>query len=255
MKIKLLGTGDEQGLPVAHCACDACNRARLNKMFERQPAAAKITTGLSVTCIDTGIEQFSTELTHSHCDRLLITNYSNEHIQGLHQHQSRSIPPQIIPVYGPKDSDGEQLFDEHKQSGFSIQPPLLPFTTLNFDGLKLTPLPVNAQRPSFGYLLQYQQIHVAYLGDTFDLPDTTAALLFGYDLDLLILDCRYPSNTSTQYVGSNLSVALKIHNNLQPKKTILTHIGHELDDYFLHMNNILPHDVTVANDGQEFDLG
>lgn len=253
MKIKLLGTGDEQGVPVSSCTCDACCRARLNKMFRRQSATAKITTGLNVSFIDTGIDHFFSELTNYHCDRLLITNYNNDHIKGLLRSRESTEIPQNIPVYGPKDSEGYQRLNT-SNSIWSVQPPLLPFATLNFDGLKVTPLPVNAHRPSFGYLLQYQHNHVAYLSDTFDLPETTAALLSGYELDLLIIDSRYPSTNKNGLQGSNLSIALKIHNELMPKKTVLTHIGHELDDYLLHMNNILPGNVAVGYDGQEFHL-
>lgn len=253
MKIKLLGSGDELGVPVTGCFCDACQRAQHNAIFQRQPAAIKVTTGVSVTCIDTDLNQLNQVLDRSACDQLFLTNYCNEHIKGLEQFQlpSSAVPP--IPVYGPADNTQKKLFRQ-SNSAFALQQPLLPFTTINFDGLKITPLPVHAKCPSFGYLLQHKKTHVAYLGDTCDLPETTSALLFGYELDLLIIDCRFPSNTEIKYQGSTLSLALKIHNNLQPKKTILTHISHQLDNYFLHKNNILPNNIHVAHDNQELDL-
>lgn len=253
MKIKLLGSGDELGIPVAGCLCDICKRAQQNHIFKRQPAAIKITTGISVTCIDTDLNQLNHVLDRSTCDQLFLTNYCNEHIKGLDQF---NLPISIvtpIPVYGPADNAHKKLFS-HTNKAFSLQQPLLPFTTINFDGLKITPLPVHAKCPSFGYLLQHKKMHVAYLGDTCDLPETTTALLYGYELDLLIIDCRFPSDTDIKYQGSNLSLALKIHHNLQPKRTILTHISHQLDNYFLHVNNVLPNNVSVAHDEQEIDL-
>lgn len=254
MKIKLLGSGDELGLPVPTCTCDACARAETSDIFKRQSAAIKITAGINTSCIDTDLDQFMQVLDRGPCDQLFLTNYRNEHIKGLETFKSSLTAVTSIPIYGPSDNKGKSLFHNAKACGFAVQPPLLPFTTMNFDGLKITPLPVHAQRPSFGYLLQYKHIHVAYLGDTCDLPETTASLLFGYELDLLILDCRFPSNTDVKYQGSNLSIALKIHNNLQPKKTLLTHISHQLDNHFLHFNNILPDNVIIAYDNQEFDL-
>lgn len=254
MKVQILGSGDRFGTPVLNCDCDACGRARLNKIFIRQPAALKVTTGVNVTCFDTDLYQLTKVLDKGPCDQMFITNYENEHIRGLESFKLNNTLNGLIPLYGPDDQEKKAMFSANTPSDFAIQPALLPFTTINFNGLKITPLPVNAKSPSFGYLIQYKHRHIAYLGDTCDLPSTTEALLFGYELDLLIIDCRFPSNTKIQYNGSNLSLALKIHNNLQPKKTILTHISHELDNYFLHFNNILPNNIAVAHDNQEFDL-
>ena len=85
MKIELLGSGDELGIPVAGCSCDICKRAQHNLIFKRQPAAIKITTGISVTCIDTDLNQLNSVLDRSACDQLFLTNYCNEQIKGLDQ--------------------------------------------------------------------------------------------------------------------------------------------------------------------------
>ena len=69
------------------------------------------------------------------------------------------------------------------------------------------------------------------------------------NLKYLIIDClKFKKHTS----HFNLEESLYVHQNLKPKKTILTNLHHDLDYY--HLLKILPKDVIPAYDGLKITL-
>ena len=68
-------------------------------------------------------------------------------------------------------------------------------------------------------------------------------------LNYLILDCL---KIKANLAHFNLSDCINIHNNLRPKKTILTNLHHDLDFNFLSKN--LPKNVIPAYDGLKINL-
>ena len=116
-------------------------------------------------------------------------------------------------------------------------------------GCTVTPVPLNHSKPTFGYLFETIEQRIAYLTDTVGLPADTTAFLQGEPLDWLVLDCSSPPATSPPRNYNDLTRALETVELLQPKKTVLTHVGHHLDAWFMEGHWSLPDGVVTAHDG------
>ena len=99
--------------------------------------------------------------------RFLLTHYHMDHVQGLFP--LRWGCGNAIPVYGPPDPDG--CDDLYKHPGIlAFQPPLSAFHPIQFGDLRITPVPLNHSKITFGYLLQSPNRAIAYLTDTIGPP-------------------------------------------------------------------------------------
>ena len=95
--------------------------------------------------------------------------------------------------------------------------------------------------------LAYIFERTAYISDTNDLSIIKMNEL--KNLKYLIIDClRFKKHTS----HFNLEESLFVHQNLKPKKTILTNLHHDLDYNYLLKK--LPRDVVPAYDGLKITL-
>jgi phosphoribosyl 1,2-cyclic phosphate phosphodiesterase len=149
----------------------------------------------------------------------------------------------MLPVYCPPDSHGcDDLFKHPGILDFQAQKK---FTTLQLEDLRITFLPLIHSKPTFGFLFQYQDQAIAYLTDTKGLPPNTLAWLKRVPLDLMVIDTSYPPGTNAPG-HNNLDETLAIQDELKPQRTILTHIGHDLDVWL--REHVLPESVMAAVD-------
>ncbi|WP_343232479.1 MBL fold metallo-hydrolase [Motiliproteus sediminis] len=88
---------------------------------------------------------------------------------------------------------------------------------------------------------------VAYLTDTFGLPEQTAAALGRVTIDFLIVDCTHPPGGSPTN-HNDLTRAIKLVDALRPSTTLLTHISHRMDAWMQANPNSLPANVIAATD-------
>jgi phosphoribosyl 1,2-cyclic phosphate phosphodiesterase len=70
------------------------------------------------------------------------------------------------------------------------------------------------------------------------------------DLDVLVLNCL---RIETHPTHLNLKEALKIIDDLKPKKTYFTHISHKLG-FHLDISKQLPENVFLAYDGLKISV-
>ncbi len=89
--------------------------------------------------------------------------------------------------------------------------------------------------------------NVAYISDSNDLSIINRSEL--KNLKLLIIDCLTLKKHSSHF---NLREALFIHRKLNPKKTILTNLGHKLD--YDALKRKLPKNIFPAYDNLKIDL-
>src|SRR5476649_1793412 len=83
MLLTFLGTGGAQQVPVFGCQCVACQRARKNPAFRRQPCSAKLDYAGEVTLIDAGLPELAQQFTAGEIQRFWLTHYHMDHVQGL----------------------------------------------------------------------------------------------------------------------------------------------------------------------------
>jgi len=249
MQLTILGSGGAQQVPVFGCDCIACQRARDNSAWRRQSCSAQLVYQGETTLLDAGLPMLEQRYQAGQIQRFLLTHYHMDHVQGLFP--LRWGCGNAIPVFAPDDKQGcDDLF---KHPGIlAFQPPLQPFEPIMLGGLHITPVPLIHSKLTLGYLIQSPQRSLAYLTDTVGLPEETLNFLQSQTLDLLVLDCSLPPQDKPPRNHNDLTMAIDIHQQLLPRRTLLTHIGHELDAWV--MSHPLPPGIELARDNQCIQL-
>lgn len=246
MKFQFLGTGNASQVPCYGCECPACVRAKTLTNFRRGPCSAKIETASGTLLIDAGNPNLTERFPAGSIHSILLTHYHMDHVQGLFS--LRWGKNQSINVFGPDDSKGcDDLF---KHPGIlDFQTPVMAFREFIIDDLRITPVPLVHSKPTVGYLFCDSYQSIAYLTDTLGLPVATENFLIEKRPDVVIIDCSYPPTDSPRNHNS-LTQALAIIERINPYSAYLTHIGHNLDAYFMREDVQLPSNVFIAKDNQ-----
>ncbi|MGB0360972.1 MAG: MBL fold metallo-hydrolase [Endozoicomonas sp.] len=195
--------------------------------------------------IDAGLTDLEERFPPGTLRQILLTHYHMDHIVGLFSLRFGSSL--TIPVLGP-DCEGAPT-ELIKQSGIlDFSQSLTQFASFCIAGIDITPLPLQHSRPTFGYEFHKNGKRVIYLTDTLGLPQDTLAYLSTIMIDVMIIDCSYPPNLQIKYGSHNsLTDVLQLHEMINPKRTLLTHMGHEMDHW---MNtNTLPENIEPGHDG------
>ena len=107
-------------------------------------------------------------------------------------------------------------------------------------GQRVIPIPLGAW-PVPG-VLGFRVGNVAYCTDTNSIPETSWPLLEG--LDVLVLDALRPRPHPTHF---SLQEAIDAARRLRPKRTLFTHMSHELEHEATNAG--LPPGMELAYDG------
>jgi phosphoribosyl 1,2-cyclic phosphate phosphodiesterase len=244
VRLTLLGTGAAGGVPLYGCQCNACQRAKENPVYRRRPSSALLEVGEKRYLLDAGLMDLDTQFPPQSLDGIFLTHFHPDHIQGLF-HLRWGIGAKI-PIYCPPDPEG--CADLYRNPGLLDFRFMQPFTCQNVGTLNITPLPLIHSKLTFGYLFESLNSRIAYLVDTKDLTLGVKELLCATSIDLLILDaCTPPNQSHTNHNSIDEALALVI--KLRPEKSILTHIGHDLDCWLLQNQSVIPDAVHVGSDG------
>ena len=246
MQLTFLGTGDVRQVPVYGCDCPACTSARRDSRRRRKPCSALLELAELRILLDGGLTDLTERFAPGELSAILLTHYHVDHVQGLF-HLRWGLNDKI-PVYGPDDRNG--CADLLKHPGIlDFRPPLTALVPFWLGELKITPLPLQHSKPTFGYLFEHGGRQIAYLTDTLGLPEETERFLQGFANLEMVIDCSQPPRPMPPRNHNDLNLVLAIHQRLQPTRTWLTHISHEMDTWLI--DNELPHNLVAARDGQE----
>lgn len=244
MRLTLLGSGNAAGMPVYGCACVRCDFVRRNVELRRGPASALLTVNGKNYLIDAGLMDIADRYPVGSLNGIFLTHFHADHVQGLFH--LRWGKGNKVPVYCPPDSQG--CADLFKHPGILDFQTKKKFTGFELGDLRVTPLPLIHSKATFGYLFEHNHQRIAYLTDTKGLPPKTSVYLEQNPIDLLVIDTSYPPDTDSAG-HNNLSETLNIHQQLTSQRTVLTHIGHDLDRWLDKHHNTLPDSVITGYDG------
>ena len=252
IEIIFLGSGTSHGIPMIGCRCRVCRSSDPRDRRYRASVAVRLPAGPPtdgrVLLIDAGPEFRLAVLAAQleRVDAVLFTHGHADHIMGLDDiRRYNDIARSTIPCYG----NAETLVLLKRVFGYAVQPtgyPDRPSIRLeefsaprDICGVAVVPVPLLHDRlPILGYRIG----GFAYCTDCSAIPDSSLPLLEG--LDLLVLDAL----RHTPHPGHfSLQQALAMAARLRPRRTILTHIAHEI----LHAETsaALPPNVELAHDG------
>lgn len=250
MRLHFLGTGSAAGIPRYGCECDVCSRARNLKQWQRRASCALLEVQGHYYLIDAGLSDLTERFKPGQLQKILLTHYHPDHVQGLLHLRWGAMDS--VAVLAPPDPGGfADLFEYPGCLDFSQK--FWPFTPVALDDwLTVTPVPLIHSVMTFGYYFEYEQGTLAYLTDTIGLPTETIGFFINRQIDVLVLDANYAPGTTENH--NDIKMALTIHNILKPKKTYLTHIGHDAERWIKHQGHELPENVFVARDGLTIDI-
>jgi len=195
------------------------------------------------------------------CDGVLLTHNHADHVHGINElrHLNRLMQGAGIVIHG----HGPDLLDLHQmfpycfavqEDVYNLATPALSTQSLE-DGITdwVAGLPVTSFPMSHGpagRVSGYRIGNMAYCTDCKELPESADRYLHG--LDLLVLDMLREAPHVT-HMGRE--EALAVVERLQPRATVLVHMGHEVR--YAEWVDRLPPGVELAYDGwaSRFDGG
>lgn len=251
MKLKFLGTGTSQGVPVIGCHCEVCTSQNFKDKRFRSSAMVTTEAGKKIL-IDCGPD-FRMQMLQNgeeQIDAVLLTHEHNDHVIGLDD-----LRPLIfrnhknIDIYSNKRV-GEEVKNRFPYAFADVKYPGAPSFNIheidqNFTILQTDIIPVEVMHskiPIYGFKFK----KLAYITDASFISPTEKEKL--KDLDYLILNCiRKDDFHPAHFI---LPQVLELFEELKPKKMYLTHISHHLG---LHneTEKELPENIFLAYDGLE----
>lgn len=253
MILTILGCGTSTGVPLINCSCKVC-RSR-NPKNNRTRASVWIRARGKSILIDTATDLRQQALREKipRVDAVLYTHPHADHVHGIDELRSYNfIQRSAIPVYG-NDWTAEELqakFNYIFRPAGKVEGGGIPQLLMNRidaqseyieldGGLQVVPISLqHGSKECVGYRID----SVAYVTDCSYIPTQSLDRLRG--LSVLVLDCLRIQPHGTHF---NLEKALEIVSELRPKKTFLTHLGHDFD--YSSWNKKLPKGVQLAYDG------
>ena len=116
-----------------------------------------------------------------------------------------------------------------------------------FQVLDTNVTPIRLEHGPHFEVLGFRIGDLAYCTDTNKIPESSWALLHG--LDVLVLDALRDRHHPTHF---SLEEAISVARSLKPRRTIFTHISHELD--YTKTNERLPAGMELGYDGMRIPL-
>ncbi len=253
MKLKFLGTGTSQGIPVIGSTHPVC--LSTDPKDKRLRASVMITDndGQKIL-IDCGPDFRQQMLTNNETtvDALLLTHEHNDHVIGLDD---------LRPIIFQKRKDvsiycmprvGNEIRHRFPYAFSEYRYPGAPSFELNYINSKetfkignteITPLEVTHHNlPILGYKFK----NLAYITDASFISEEIMENL--KDLDYLIINCL--RKTEPHNAHFILPEILDIVNKLKPETTYLTHISNRFG-FHKDIENELPENIRPAYDGLE----
>jgi phosphoribosyl 1,2-cyclic phosphate phosphodiesterase len=234
MIVTILGSGTSSGVPLITCQCLVC-RSRDPK-DKRTRASIWIETQGKSLLVDTSPDFRAQALREKipRIDAVLYTHPHADHLHGIDDLRAYNFSQKApIPVYChdwtfeeiPKKFS--YIFPDPKAPAYEGGGvPMLDLKKfdqnakiLDIQGVQVIPIPVDhGHMQTVGYRVEA----VAYVTDTSYISPSSLERLRG--LSTLILDCVQVGPHKTHL---NVKAALEIIDELKPKRTFLTHLGHE----------------------------
>lgn len=249
-KVKFLGTGTSQGVPVIGCNCKVC-RSNDPKDYRLRSSLLVSINGINLL-IDAGTDfrqqmlkyQINSLraiiLTHEHADHILglddIRSYNWMQKKPMDIYAEERVEKAVKRVYN-------YVFEEHKYPG-------IPRMTIHridensfyIDGILVIPIRAfHHKLPVLGFRFG----NLAYLTDANYIPEEEKAKLSG--VKILIVNALHKQKHISHF---NLDEAIYFSKEINPEITYLTHISHIMGNY-KKIQKELPEKVFFAYDGLE----
>ncbi len=250
MKIKILGTGTSQGIPVVGCKCEVCTSN--NPKDERLRVSVHITldTGLKIL-IDTSpdLRQQLLKNKITEVDAILVTHEHNDHIIGLDDIRPINfLQKKVLPLYANERvikvirSKFDYAFGPSPYPGA----PRLETNIIDTEDVKIQDVAIQVIKIWHGKLpiLAFRVNDFAYVTDIKSIEASEIQKL--HNLEVLVIGAL---RLEEHHSHMSLSDVLELVELVKPRQTFLTHISHNFGTHD-GISAMLPPNVRVAYDQQ-----
>lgn len=234
-----MGTAAGCGVPSFFCDCKACDEARRDPSLARGDCGVMVRGAQDVDghtptmMIDTPPDARAQLIREDirEIDGIIFTHCHFDHIGGLGEYEylvQLNRRGQALPVYGSEATlDGinrefaymRYCLDEHV---------LEPYSTLEYDSVKYTALPVTHAPGTFGYLIESDGTRLFYASDTGPLPEETKDSIRG--IDILAMDATFWKRNWNPDAHHSIQECIEEGLGLGAKKIYLTHMCMHYDE-------------------------
>ncbi len=249
-QLVFLGTGTSVGVPVIGCDCPTCTSDNPRNQRTRCSLVFGLPDGNLL--VDT-TPDLRTQLLRERIGIIHATLFTHEHADHVFGLDDLRIFPHYLghsmPIYCEdhveariRKSFDYAFTDEAKAYAGGV--PQVAFHRIGlepFSALGQQIVPLRLWHGKFR-VLGFRFGNVAYCTDTNRIPDESRRLLEG--LDVLILDALRPRPHATHF---SLDEAVAVAQSLKPKRTLFTHMSHEIEHAWANEN--LPSGMELAYDG------
>jgi phosphoribosyl 1,2-cyclic phosphate phosphodiesterase len=252
-----LGTGTSVGVPALGCKCDVCKSTDPKNNRTRSAVLFQLPSGNVLVDTPPDLRQQllreQIDLVHA----VIFTHEHADHIFGLDD--LRLFPFRLgapVPLYCEAKVEErirksyDYAFCDRELTHPGARPQLeictidhQPFDVL---GTTFTPIPMT-HGPHFD-VLGFRVGDFAYCTDTNGIPESSMQLLQG--LETFVVGALRIKPHPTHF---NLEEAIAISEQLKPRRTLLTHLSHDLDHG--PVNEWLPPGIELAFDGLRVPIG
>ncbi len=253
MRVRLLGTGTSQGIPIIGCHCPVCTSTDERDHRLRTSALVEV-DGVNIL-IDAGpdLRQQLLRCGVTRLDALLLTHEHKDHTGGIDD-----VRPINFLMKTPLNIYGQPRVMKAIRNDYSYafgpdQYPGVPQLVLNplqpepfeVKGVEVIPVKVRHMTlPIFGYRIR----NFGYITDASFISETEKKKLRG--VKVLVINAL---RREQHYSHFNLEQALAIIDEIKPERAYLTHVSHRLGKY-VDVSQELPQNVFLGIDNQLIEV-
>ena len=252
MKVKFLGTGTSQGIPVIGCECKVC--ISKNEKDKRLRSSVYIKKDNYNFIIDTGPDLRQQVLKNNikKLDFVLYTHAHRDHVSGIDELRSFNfLQKKPITAFGNYELV-KQLKKDYSYIFSGIKYPGLPqinLETINNKfqcfNIEINPIEVYHHKLK---VLGYRIDDFTYITDAKTIPDKELKKI--NNSKILVINCLQIEQHISHF---NLDEVLRLIEKVNVEKVYLTHISHNLGKHD-NVNKLLPKNVSLAYDNLSFSL-